>query len=134
MSILCQFPGTRRIRASGKPKEELKMLLLLRENGGWGSKQDGRFTDKPIVSMQSAVLYCRGREREAVSVLICLQPRRDKQDNSQGDGEESHASSVVHTIKVHGGAAAGETPPFAGLVVVSQLKFAFPRHDSFKVE
>lgn len=30
-------------------KEELKMFLLLEENVGWRSKQDGCFTDKHIV-------------------------------------------------------------------------------------
>lgn len=62
MSILCQFPGTRRIRASGK----------LKENGGWGRKQEGCFTDKPIVSMQSAALYCGDGERESVCVFSDL--------------------------------------------------------------
>lgn len=94
MSILCQFPGTRRIRAGGKVKEELKMFLLLRENGGWGSKQGGCFTDKPVVSMQSAVLDCRDterwrereREQERLYWSACsLLPQRDKQEHSKRD-------------------------------------------------
>lgn len=66
MSILCQFPGARRIRVSGELKEELKMFLLLKENWGWGSKQENCFTDKLIVSMQSAVRCCRDRGGEGV--------------------------------------------------------------------
>lgn len=106
-------------------KEELKMFLLLRENGGWGSKQGGCFTDKPVVSMQSAVLYCRDterwreRERAGASLLICLQPppsARQTRTQQERPSEESHTSSVVLTINVHGGAGNYQEKQQSGLL------------------
>lgn len=75
MSILCQFPGTRRIRAGGKVKEELKMFLLLRENGGWASCTVGTQRDGE-----------REREQERLYWSACsLLPQRDKQEHSKRD-------------------------------------------------
>lgn len=91
---------------SGKLKEELKMFLLLKENGGVGE------VNKTAALLTNPLFPCRVQhstvetEKERVCVFSDLPAASSlSETNKTTVGEkESHASSLVHTIKVHGGA------------------------------
>lgn len=138
MSILCQFPGTARIRASGKLKEELKMFLLLKENGGWEVNKKAVLLTNPLFSMQSAVHYCRDRVCIFSDLPAASSLSETNKTTSERQKEERHASFVVHTIKEHGGArnsSIRESRLYCGGVccnITADVCFS-PCHDSFKV-
>lgn len=108
MSILCQYPGTARIRESGKLKEELMMFLLLKENGGWDVKKKAALLTNPLFPCRVHHYYTAVEtERESLHLFwsaCSFIPQRSEQDKqSEKQKEERHASSLVHTIKVHVG-------------------------------
>lgn len=61
----------------------------------------------------------RERERAGASLLICLQPppsARQTRTQQERPSEESHTSSVVLTINVHGGAGNYQEKQQSGLL------------------
>lgn len=125
MSILCQFPDAGGIGASGKLQEELKMFLSSKGNGGRGSKQESGFTDKPIVSMQSAPLYYRDRKREPMSFLIFLR-KTNKTTQGQMKTTLRLSCTLLRCTEVLGATPAGQKIEVYTVLMRFDLKNVIP--------